>query len=314
MVSCLNTPLGNSSKSNVEKEMWWDKKDNNKVVDRWWEQPGFGARSFKPLPACHEGNTQLCSGPDVYLGGNNAGAKPSEWIRTHENGVLIDLADVMDCEVSSTYGFKLPNFANVIQINWRDYSVPKSLTLDDWKAIVEEIRERKEALVFCMGGHGRTGTLGAILAILFQLCKPEEGIAYVRKHYCKSAVESMEQVKYIESLFGKQTDREVKSFTSFLPNYRGVHGYGNFPSYGQGKGGIIKQGPSKGNSKITPYQGYLAQEGESENELDQRLNAGNGYNGGRSPAEQAELEEWNREFESQPLIDQHEGDYNGYVR
>ena len=300
MVPCLNLPLSNGPKSNVEKEMWWDKKDNNKVADRWWEQPGFGARSFKPLPACHEGNIQLCSGPDVYLGGNAAGAKPSEWIKAHAGGVLIDLADVMDCEVSSTYGFKLPNFHNVIQIAWHDYSVPKSLDLNDWKAIVKEIRERKEALVFCAGGHGRTGTLGAILAIFFQLCKPEEGIAYVRKNYCKSAVESMEQVKYIESLFGKQTDREVKSFTSFLPTYRGVNGYGNYSDYGQGKGGIIKQEPAKGDSRFIPYHGYLAQKGEDESELDQRLNMGNGYNGGRSPSEQADLDEWNREFEYQP--------------
>lgn len=313
MSSCLNPPV----EGNEEKEMWWDKKKNEvsvsvlNAVDRWWEQPGFGARSFKPVKACHTGVIQLCSGPDVYLGGNNAGAKPSEWITAHKDGVLIDLADVMDCEVSSTYGFKLPNFSNVIQIAWRDYSVPKSLTLEDWKAIVKEIRERKEALVFCMGGHGRTGTLGAILAIFFQICKPEEGIAYVRKNYCKSAVESMEQVKYIESLFGKQTDRVVKSFTSFLPNYRGgVHGYGSIPAYEQMKGGVIKQGPGK----FIPYNGYLAREGEDEDELDQRLNAGNGYNGGRSPAEQAELDEWNKEFESQPLIDQQGVDYHGNIR
>ena len=306
MVSCSNPPLSTKSLT--------DGSPKNYGGDRWWEQPGFGARSFEKVKRCHEGNIQLCQGPDVYLGGNNAGAKPSEWIKAHPDGVLIDLADVMRCEVSSTYGFKLPNFANVIQIDWRDYSVPKSLTLDDWKHVVAEIRERKEALVFCMGGHGRTGTLGAILAIFFQLCKPEEGIKYIRENYCKEAVESMEQVKYIEGLFGKQTDREVKSFASFGYNYRGMNGYGNYPGYKPMGGGVIKQGGIITNGKYVPYQGYLAQEGENESELDQRLNAGNGYNNGRSPAEQAEYEAWTKEFESQPLIDQHEGDYNGYIR
>lgn len=58
--------------------------------------------------------------------------------------------------------------------------------------------------VMCLGGHGRTGTL---LATFLGLLEPsiDDPIAYVREHYCKKAIESYDQIDYIERITGKKT-------------------------------------------------------------------------------------------------------------
>lgn len=51
----------------------------------------------------------------------------------------------------------------------------------------------------CIGGHGRTGTF---LAALVSTFGETDAIAYVRKNYCKKAVESKEQVSFLVKHFG----------------------------------------------------------------------------------------------------------------
>lgn len=50
--------------------------------------------------------------------------------------------------------------------------------------------------VACWGGHGRTGTALACLAVLDGL-PADQAVAYVRRHYRAAAVETAEQEDYV---------------------------------------------------------------------------------------------------------------------
>lgn len=86
-----------------------------------------------------------------------------------------------------------------------DHNAPKDLAsftkMVDWLA--EQILAGKKVHAGCVGGHGRTGTL---LAALVKVVRNEvDAIAYVRENYCKKAVESEAQVKFLVKNFGIQT-------------------------------------------------------------------------------------------------------------
>lgn len=85
---------------------------------------------------------------------------------------------------------------------------------DDWPEFVQEIiaelERGKRILVFCIGSHGRTGTL---LASLISVLEPdvEDPIAEARKRHCVKAVETNLQGQAVFALRGKP-----------LPQYYGV--------------------------------------------------------------------------------------------
>ena len=69
-----------------------------------------------------------------------------------------------------------------------------------WTA--EQIIKGKKVHVGCIGGHGRTGMfLVALYAYMFPL-SADGAIAHVRKHYCKKAVETDKQVKFLMKEYG----------------------------------------------------------------------------------------------------------------
>lgn len=68
----------------------------------------------------------------------------------------------------------------------------------------------------CIGGHGRTGT---VLAALTKLMLDEnDAITYVRENYCKKAVESEAQVRFLSKHFGI---KEVAGAKIHIPNETG---------------------------------------------------------------------------------------------
>ena len=58
--------------------------------------------------------------------------------------------------------------------------------------LCNQLQDGKTVHVGCIGGHGRTGTV--ISAIVAELLEEKDAIQWVRKHYCKKAVESKAQV------------------------------------------------------------------------------------------------------------------------
>lgn len=65
----------------------------------------------------------------------------------------------------------------------------------------------KTTYVHCMGGHGRTGLILAILAYLSGATK-NNPIEWIREKYCDHAVETNSQISYINWVLGKKFNAE----------------------------------------------------------------------------------------------------------
>jgi hypothetical protein len=85
-------------------------------------------------------------------------------------------------------------------IDWPDFDIPAD---DDsaLEAIVDMYNKAEEGWnveVGCIGGHGRTGTILAVMALLSGIKNPNEAIVWVRKNYCAEAIESGIQEWWVE--------------------------------------------------------------------------------------------------------------------
>ena len=82
--------------------------------------------------------------------------------------------------------------------------------LVDWTA--DQLHAGKKVHCGCIGGHGRTGTF--LAALLSVVAGEVDAITYVREHYCKKAVETAEQVKFLQQHYGiLETDARRSSWT-----------------------------------------------------------------------------------------------------
>ena len=119
----------------------------------------------------------------------------------------------------------------MLDVQWRDYSAP-NLDREWWDVLVSALfalPKGSEVAINCIGGHGRTGTALSILAALTGVVKDgEDPVAWVRTHYCKEAVESETQLRYIEEVIGYEIPSRV------YPLFRGSGGsaYGSGSAYG----------------------------------------------------------------------------------
>lgn len=88
-------------------------------------------------------------------------------------------------------------------VDWPDFGVPADAdalrtALDD---LLARARGGEVVEVGCLGGHGRTGTALACLAVLAGT-PADDAVAWVRSTYCKGAVETEEQEAFVRS-FGR---------------------------------------------------------------------------------------------------------------
>lgn len=186
-----------------------------------------------PKPPCHTGNVPVFTTEffTLFGGGNSNGA-------VYTPRVIIDLADnVMRPVDVEGIGFNnvrafLPT---IVKVAWKDHGVPV-YGRSFWDALVTDMvaygqqHGPTDMLVVCQGGHGRTGTALAILACLFGavpegLCP----VAWVREHYCQEAVESTEQLKYIEKVTGRKVTSGITPAYTYTPTGHGTQyesGYG----------------------------------------------------------------------------------------
>jgi len=158
---------------------------------------------------CHKG-TLLCftdpvSGVKVQGGGIN------REVEIGDDELTIALVKDSGGDII-TAGFT-PKFMKPrprIFIPWDDYSIP-NLTQKEWRDLVKEVRSLKlDVVVYCLGGHGRTGTALAILASLMGAPVKGNPVEFVRTKYCKNAIETEEQIEYIGYITGLNLSAEVK--------------------------------------------------------------------------------------------------------
>jgi hypothetical protein len=84
---------------------------------------------------------------------------------------------------------------------WPDFGVPddRALVVAALRSLLERARAGEHVEIGCLGGHGRTGTALACLAVL---CGHPSGgaVAWVRSEYCDKAVETDEQEAFVAEL------------------------------------------------------------------------------------------------------------------
>jgi hypothetical protein len=79
----------------------------------------------------------------------------------------------------------------------QDIPIREFKELLDWAGV--QVASGQKLMVGCVGGHGRTGTVLAGLAI--RLGMPvKKAIEYIRKEYCDRAIETKEQEKLLHTL------------------------------------------------------------------------------------------------------------------
>ena len=86
-------------------------------------------------------------------------------------------------------------------LEWPDRAMPSNIggLLRTLKALLDRARTGERVELGCLGGHGRTGTALACLAVLVGY-PPPDAVAWVRANYCPSAVETAEQESFVLTL------------------------------------------------------------------------------------------------------------------
>jgi len=124
---------------------------------------------------------------------------------TEVTAVSFDAPDPYHREQPPDYGLYLdhkwrPPWA-YDHLDWPDFGVPRDEAdvIASLRSLLERARTGERVEVGCVGGHGRTGTALACLAILAG--HPQvEAVAWVRANYCADAVETAEQESFIVKL------------------------------------------------------------------------------------------------------------------
>ena len=108
-------------------------------------------------------------------------------------------------------------------IAWPDFSIPDDLVLT-FEQILEAVEKAQAGLKVefgCIGGHGRTGTILAIVGVIMGM-GAREAILHVRTTYCTHAIESDEQEWFVEWVDAQLNGVPLRE----QPVYTGYMGYG----------------------------------------------------------------------------------------
>jgi hypothetical protein len=92
--------------------------------------------------------------------------------------------------------------------------------------LARQIKAGKRVHIGCIGGHGRTGTV--LAALVTYMTGELDSINYVRKHYCKKAVEADTQINFLHEHFGITKVEPSKTYSIATTDggyYGGGKGY-----------------------------------------------------------------------------------------
>lgn len=108
---------------------------------------------------------------------------------------------------------KRQNIPAILAIDWPDREVPSGLNSMWWAKLAAKLSKIEgDIAINCHGGHGRTGTFLVILAHYLGLIPADTcPLKWLRDRYCDEAVETKEQVAYIERMTGR-TAQEAGSW------------------------------------------------------------------------------------------------------
>ena len=172
---------------------------------------------------CHEGTKKVFTDPisklDFYGGGK------FKDLVIHRNHLIISLlgsspSDSIRWSCVNSASEKLDKYKlSVIEIDWSDGDA-LNFKKDFWIDLLSVIRtEKKDVTIYCLGGHGRTGTA---LSILASMCgvTDKDPVQYIRDKYCNKVVETQSQIDYIEEITDKVVSCKPKHIF-----YEGIYGH-----------------------------------------------------------------------------------------
>jgi hypothetical protein len=86
-------------------------------------------------------------------------------------------------------------------IDWPDFATPAdaAAAIAALERALERARSGEVVEVGCLGGHGRTGTALACMAVLAG-ASPRAAVAWVRENYCDRAVETLSQDEFVRGI------------------------------------------------------------------------------------------------------------------
>ena len=155
-----------------------------------WHKPG--QPKFYGLDCPHPGNL-------VKVGNHKIMAGAIRYLTPLETGKA-DLVIPLNQVIVARLGQKI----NILACPWADYD-PPPIDFNRFlkEEVIPQLENRKKILVYCTGGHGRTGTF---VASLISILEPEisDPILEIRKRYCKQAVETFAQAESIFALRGME--------------------------------------------------------------------------------------------------------------
>lgn len=114
------------------------------------------------------------------------------------------------------------------------YILPDDVLLSLVNKSIDALKSGRKIGLFCLGGHGRTGYVAAVILGKLGI---EDPILELRQKYCKKAVETNEQVKHISKILDNLSlyEKYKKSFLGganfyFNDKLSGEEGwYANYP-------------------------------------------------------------------------------------
>lgn len=129
---------------------------------------------------------------------------------------------------------EIPKAVPWIAINWPDGGIPR-MTRAAWDQLAASLPDIEGNVgLYCMGGHGRTGTALSILACLCGAVPADaDPVEWVRQQYCSEVVETEEQTRYVAEMTGRRVD----ALGSWLSQYPEPPLYGATTQYAAGKAG-----------------------------------------------------------------------------
>lgn len=210
------------------------------MYDNFWDDAV--ASTWTSSKDCHKGNVLAfeAAGLRVFGGGSSHNLVPEK------ADVWIQLA--WSSYSNSSKAWKLPaKFKSakflvskpdlVIPMEITDGAgLPASLTADFWTTFWVDLQmlDKRDILVSCMGGHGRTGMVLTCLALAAGVVPAgNDPVAWIRDRYCEKAVETKAQITYIEEAFGVKVASAPKPIVTPLSTYKGapvVPYYGTVPA------------------------------------------------------------------------------------
>lgn len=176
-------------------------------------------------------------GTRVYNGGYQASLKPickhPPRLVIDQPGMQVSFGKKWDCEdhlsdftvavnltgssAKRKHDIPIPSLAKwatyskciEVVLDWPDFGV-LPFPLEFWEDLTQAIRDNGgKGLVFCQGGHGRTGTAMACLLISELDYTAAQAKAWVWENYCEEAIEGTAQEKYIDDIW-KQKQAKLK--------------------------------------------------------------------------------------------------------